>query len=328
MKSRLLGKNLEVSAIGLGCMGLSQSYPPFPSKEESIAFLREAVDCGQNFFDTSEAYALGENERLLGEAFKSIRDKVKIATKFGWNIKDGRIEGLDSKPETIKLAVEQSLKRLKTDYIDLYYQHRVDPNVPIEDVAGCVKDLIKEGKVLNFGLSEASASTIKKANSICPVVAVQSEYSIFYRKAEKDILPLCQELNIGFVPFSPLGKGFLTGTLKKDAEFEKNDIRYSIPRFNKKDYLEKNIDVANKIISLAERKQITPSQLALAWLLYQKPFIVPIPGTKSLRRLKENMFSVNVVLETEDIKEIDNILSVNNIVGERYSEEMEKLTDK
>ena len=276
MIKRTLGKDLEVTAIGLGCMGLSQSYPPFPEKEESIRFLRRAVEMGQTFFDTSEVYAIGRNEELVGEAFAPVRDQVKIATKFGWDIRDGKCIGLDSRPETIKKAVDASLKRLRTDHIDLYYQHRVDPKVPIEEVAGTVSELIKEGKVLHFGLSEASVNTVRKAHSVCPVTAVQSEYSMWYRISEEGMLDLCEELDIGFVPFSPLGKGFLTGTVRKDATFADNDIRHSIPRFME----------------------------------------------------QENMSAAYVELSDTDYKKLNEILKEHTVIGARYSEATESMTDR
>lgn len=328
MVKRVLGKNLEVSAIGLGCMGLSQSYPPFPEKEVSISFLRRAVEMGQTFFDTSEAYAAGSNEELVGEALAPVRDQVKIATKFGWKFQDGKIVGLDSRPETIRTAVDASLKRLRTDHIDLYYQHRVDPDVPIEEVAGTVSELISEGKVLNFGLSEASVNTVRRAHSVCPVTAVQSEYSMWYRIPEDGMLDLCEELGIGFVPFSPLGKGFLTGTVNKDAVFADNDIRHSIPRFMEKENMDHNQALAEAVKNFAEELRLAPSQVALAWLLHQKPFIVPIPGTKTEERLQENMSAAYVELTDSDFERLDAILKENTVVGARYSEATEKMTDR
>ena len=305
MIKRVLGKDLEVSAVGLGCMGLSQSYPPFPDKDEGIRFLRRAVEMGQTFFDTSEVYAIGRNEELVGEALAPVRDQVKIATKFGWDIQGGKCVGLDSRPETIRKAVEASLKRLRTDHIDLYYQHRVDPKVPIEEVAGTVAGLIKEGKVLHFGLSEASVNTVRKAHAVCPVTAVQSEYSMWYREPEKGMLALCEELDIGFVPFSPLGKGFLTGTVKKDTAFADNDIRHSIPRFMEQENMEHNQALAEAVRQFAAGHRLAPAQVALAWLLHQKPFIVPIPGTKKETRLQENMSAAYVELSDEDYARLD-----------------------
>ena len=328
MIKRVIGQGLEVSAVGLGCMGLSQSYLPFPEKEESIRFLQRAVEMGQTFFDTSEAYAVGENEKLVGEALSPVRNQVKIATKFGWDIQDGKVVGLDSRPETIRRAVEASLKRLQTDHIDLYYQHRVDPKVPIEEVAGTVAELIKEGKVLHFGLSEASVNTVRKAHAVCPVTAVQSEYSMWYRVPEEAMLDLCEELGIGFVPFSPLGKGFLTGTVKKDATFADNDIRHSIPRFMEQENMDHNQDLAEAVISFAEGHRLSPAQVALAWLLHQKPFIVPIPGTKKEARLQENMSAAYVELTDDDYKKLDKILNENTVIGARYSEATESMTDR
>ena len=328
MIKRVIGQGLEVSAVGLGCMGLSQSYPPFPEKEESIRFLRRAVAMGQTFFDTSEAYAVGENEKLVGEALSPVRDQVKIATKFGWDIQDGKVVGLDSRPETIRRAVEASLKRLQTDHIDLYYQHRVDPTVPIEEVAGTVAELIKEGKVLHFGLSEASVNTVRKAHAVCPVTAVQSEYSMWYRVPEEGMLGLCEELGIGFVPFSPLGKGFLTGTVKKDATFADNDIRHSIPRFMEQENMDHNQALAEAVVSFAEEHRLSPAQVALAWLLHQKPFIVPIPGTKKETRLQENMSAAYVELTDDDYKKLDEILKEHTVIGARYSEATESMTDR
>lgn len=328
MIKRILGKDLEVSAVGLGCMGLSQSYPPFPKREEGIRFLRRAVEMGQTFFDTSEAYAVGENEVLVGEALAPVRDQVKIATKFGWDIQDGKIVGLDSRPGTIRKAVDASLKRLKTDHIDLYYQHRVDPKVPIEEVAGCISELISEGKVLHFGLSEASVNTVRKAHEVCQVTAVQSEYSMWYRKPEEGMLSLCEELGIGFVPFSPLGKGFLTGTVKKNAVFAENDIRHTIPRFMEQENMDHNQALAQAVTEFAEKHSLAAAQIALAWLLHQKPFIVPIPGTKTESRLQVNMSAAYVDLSDEDYKELDRILDGHTVIGARYSESTESLTDR
>lgn len=282
MVHRVLGRSLEVSAIGLGCMGLSQSYPPFPAKKDSIAFLRRAVEIGQTFFDTSEAYAVYANEELVGEALEPVRSQVKLATKFGWNIQNGKVLGLDSRPETIRRAVEGSLRRLRTDHIDLYYQHRVDPAVPIEEVAGVMEELYREGKILHWGLSEASDRTVRRAHKVFPVTAVQSEYSMWYRRPEDGMLDTLEELGIGFVPFSPLGKGFLTGTVGSNADFAGNDIRSSIPRFNNPEHLARNQALANAVKEFARVRMLSPAQVALAWLLHQKPWIVPIPGTLSL----------------------------------------------
>lgn len=328
METRTLGQGLTVSAVGLGCMGLSQSYPPFPEKEEAIRFLRRAVERGQIFFDTSEVYAVYQNEELVGEALEPVRNQVKIATKFGWDIRDGKSCGLDSRPETIRKAVEGSLRRLRTDHIDLYYQHRVDPKVPIEEVAETVKGLMKEGKVLHWGLSEASERTVRRAHSILPVTALQSEYSMWYRKPEEGMLDTLEELGIGFVPFSPLGKGFLTGMVGKDAVFAQNDIRHSIPRFQDSQNMAKNHALAEAIGAFAEEKELSCAQVALAWLLRQRPWIVPIPGTKSEERLMENMSAAYVELGEEDYAELDAILAAYPVVGARYSEETESMTDQ
>lgn len=328
MITRILGKDLKVSAIGLGCMGLSQSYPPFPDKKTAIHFLRRAVEMGQTFFDTSEVYAIYKNEELVGDALEPVRNQVKIATKFGWDIRDGKSYGLDSRPQTIRKAVEGSLRRLRTDHIDLYYQHRVDPNVSIEEVADTVKTLAKEGKILHWGLSEASERTIRRAHSVFPVTALQSEYSMWYRKPEEGMLDTLEELGIGFVPFSPLGKGFLTGTVGKSTAFSENDIRHSIPRFNNPENLLKNQALAEAIKIFAQEKELSPSQVALAWLLHQKPWIVPIPGTKSEKRLQENMDAAYVNLNDSDYAELDRILAAHPIIGARYSEATESMTDK
>lgn len=307
MVKRTLGNNLEVSAVGLGCMGLSQSYPPFPEKSESIAFLRRAVEMGQNFFDTSELYGIYTNEELVGEALEPVRNHVKIATKFGWDIHDGKSWGPDSRPKTIRKAVEGSLKRLRTDHIDLYYQHRVDPNVPIEEVAGTMQELYQEGKILHWGLSEAGAATIRRAHAVFPVTALQSEYSLWYRNLEQEIIPLLEELGIGLVPFSPLGKGFLTGMVGKDMSFAQNDIRHSIPRFNEPENLAKNQALSDAVKAFAEEKMLSPAQVALAWLLHRKPWIVPIPGTKNSCRLQENMSAAYVELTEEDMSRLTKI---------------------
>jgi len=327
MKQRKLGINgLTVSAIGLGCMGMSQSYPPFPDKNESIRFIRESVELGETFYDTSEVYGVYANEELVGEALEPCRNQAVIATKFGWDIKDGRVNGLDSSPAAIRRAVEGSLKRLRTDRIDLYYQHRVDPKVPIEEAAQTMKELVQEGKILHWGLSEPGVQTIRRANAVFPVTAVQSEYSMWYRKPEQEVLPVLEELGIGFVPFSPLGKGFLTGTVAKDMEFADNDIRHSIPRFNDPENLAANQAVAEAVKSFALQRNITPAQLALAWLLAQKPWIVPIPGTKKISRLRENIGAADVVLAQQDLCEINRILSGLPVAGGRYSEAQERMT--
>ena len=328
MKKRILGNGLEVSAVGLGCMGLSQSYPPFPEKSECIAFLRRAVEMGQTFFDTSEVYGVYANEELVGEALEPVRDQVKIATKFGWDIHDGKSWGLDSRPQTIRKAVEGSLRRLRTDHIDLYYQHRVDQNVPIEEVAGTIKELHDEGKVLHFGLSEAGANTIRRAHAVFPVTAVQSEYSLWYRNLENEIIPLLEELRIGLVPFSPLGKGFLTGKVAKDATFASNDIRHTIPRFNDPENLAKNQALAEAVKAFADEKMLSPAQVSLAWLLHRKSWIVPIPGTKSPCRLQENMSAAYIDFSDEDMARLTEISDSNTVYGGRYAPEMEKMTGR
>ena len=334
MKKRILGNSgLSVSAIGLGCMGMTQSYPPYIEKSESIALIRQAVELGVTFFDTAEVYGPFTNEELLGEALEPYRDDVVIATKFGYDLVNnksdasGRPVSLSSRPETIRQAIEGSLKRLKTDHIDLYYQHRVDPNVPIEEVAGVIRNLIDEGKVLNWGLSEAGTSTIRRAHAICPITAVQSEYSMWYRKPEEELLPTLEELGIGFVPFSPLGKAVLTGRFNKDTKFDKTDFRSQIPRFNPEN-LSLNIALADYVAEIATSKNVTSARVALAWLLAQKPWIVPIPGTKKLERIKENMGATDVTFTKEEMVDICKKLKSIEIIGERYPEEQEKLTGK
>lgn len=334
MKKRILGNTgLSVSSIGLGCMGMTQSYPPYPEKSESITLIRQAVELGVTFFDTAEVYGPFTNEELLGEALEPYREQVVIATKFGFdmvnnkNDDSGRPVNLSSRPETIRKAIEGSLKRLRTDYIDLYYQHRVDPNVPIEEVAGTIKELIDEGKVLHWGLSEAAASTVRRAHAICPVTAVQSEYSMWYRKPEEKLIPTLEELGIGYVPFSPLGKAVLTGRFNKETKFDKTDFRSQIPRFNPEN-LSSNIALADYVTEIAANKDTTSARVALAWLLAQKPWIVPIPGTKKLERLKENIGAVDVTFTAEELKDIRKKLESIKIIGERYPEEQEKLTEK
>lgn len=316
---------LEVSSIGLGCMGMSDSYNPIPDKKEMIKLIRDAYDLGERFFDTAEAYGPFTNEELIGEAVKLYRKDIVIATKFGFNIIDGKVTGVNSRPEHIRKVVENSLKRLNTDYIDLLYQHRVDPNIPIEDVAGTVKDLIKEGKVKHFGLSEAGVETIKKANSVQKVTAVQNEYSLWFRKVEKDLMPLLEELEIGLVCFSPIGRGFLSGTMNVNTTFDKNDFRSSLPRFQK-EAIKANQKIIEVLKDVAVSKQATPSQIALAWILVQKPWICPIPGTTKLHRLKENLASVNIKLSKEELKTIDEATKKIEIVGERYSKSLEEKT--
>lgn len=326
MQKRKLGnQGLEVSAIGLGCMGISFSYYPFPEKKDAIHLLQKAVELGVNFFDTAEVYGPYTNEEIVGEALCPFRDKVVIATKFGFNIQDGKMIGVNSKPEQIRKAVEGSLKRLKVDVIDLLYQHRVDPNVPIEDVAATVKDLIKEGKIKYFGLSEAGAQTIRKAHAVQPVSALQSEYSLWTRQHEKEIIPAIEELGIGLVAFSPLGKGFLTGTLDANTKFEEDDFRNSLPRFSKK-ALAANQTLLDLINQFAEKKNATTAQIALAWVLAQKPWIVPIPGTTKLHRLEENAGAVNIEFTIEELQQLTDASSHIKIEGERYPEALEKIT--
>ncbi len=323
MQKRILGKNgLEVSALGLGCMGLSFGYGPAKDRREAIELIRTAVEKGVTFFDTAECYGPFTNEELVGEALEPFRDRVVIATKFGF--KDGDVgAGFDSGPERIRMALEGSLKRLRTDRIDLFYQHRVDPDVPIEDVAATVKDLIKEGKVNHFGLSEAGAETIRRAHAVQPVAALQSEYSMWWREPEAEILPTLEELGIGFVPFSPLGKGFLTGKIDENTQFTAQDFRNVVPRFSEKNR-KANQAVVETVKQLAERKKVTPAQIALAWLLARKPWIVPIPGTTRLRRLEENIGGASVVLAADDLKTMGEALSKVEVHGARYPERLQE----
>ena len=331
MLKRKLGKsNLEVSALGLGCMRMSFSDTPV-DKQEMIVLIRKAVEMGITFFDTAEVYGPFTNEELLGEALAPFRGQVVIATKFGFkhdpDTGPSPSVGLDSRPEQIKRVAESSLKRLKVETIDLFYQHRVDPNVPIEDVAGAVKDLIQEGKVKHFGLSEANAETIRRAHAVQPVAAVQSEYSLWWRAPEKDVLPTCEELGIGFVPFSPLGKGFLTGAVDESTTYDPSDLRARIPRFAP-EVRSENLVLVNEITKIGEKKGATPAQMALAWLLAQKPWIVPIPGTRTLERLKENIGAVNVELTTDDLEEIAGVLSQITIKGDRYPPSISEMTGR
>jgi len=330
MRKRKLGNsNLEVSALGLGCMGMSFSYGPPKDKKEMSALLQAAVERGITFFDTAEVYGPFTNEELVGEALAPVRGKVAIATKFGFDLSgsDNRpgAAGVNSRPEHIKQAVEGSLKRLKVETIDLLYQHRVDPNVPIEDVAGAVKELIQAGKVKHFGLSEAGAKTIRRAHAVQPVTAVQSEYSLWWRKPEQEIIPTLEELGIGFVPYSPLGKGFLTGAIKEDTTFASNDFRSTLPRFTP-EALKTNQALIDLLGSIAKRKKATPAQIALAWLLAQKPWIVPIPGTTKLHRLEENIGAVTVELTADDLLDIHDAASNITVEGARYPERLEKMT--
>lgn len=329
-KRRLGNSNLEVSALGLGCMGMSFSYGPPKDKQEMIALLHAAVERGITFFDTAEVYGPYANEELVGEALFPFRGQVVIATKFGFELRpDGKPGwlGLNSRPERIRQAVEGSLKRLRVEAIDLLYQHRVDPNVPVEDVAGTVKDLIREGKVKHFGLSEASAQTIRRAHAVQPVTAVQSEYSLWWRRPEQDVLPTLEELGIGFVPYSPLGKGFLTGKIGPDASFDSSDFRSMLPRFTP-EALRANQALVELLAGFGRRKNATPAQIALAWLLAQKPWIVPIPGTTKLHRLEENIGALAVELTPGDLREIDDAASKIPIQGDRYPEHIERMSGR
>jgi len=327
MQKRTLGKStLAVSTLGLGCMGMSFAYGPVPDKQEMISLIRSAVERGITFFDTAEAYGPFTNEELVGEALAPFRGQVVIATKFGFHFgPNGEQMGQDSRPEHIKQVAEASLKRLKVEAIDLFYQHRVDTDVPIEDVAGAVKDLIREGKVKHFGLSEAGVQTIRRAHAIQPVTALQSEYSLWWRAPEAEVLPTLEELGIGFVPFSPLGKGFLTGTINENTTFDRSDFRNIVPRFTP-EARKANQALVDLLGEIAERKKATPAQIALAWLLAQKPWIVPIPGTTKLSRLEENIGAVAVELTPDDLREIDSAASKITVQGARYPEELERRT--
>ena len=328
MKKRKLGKtNLEVSAIGLGCMGLSFGYGPAVDKQQGISLIRAAVERGVTFFDTAEVYGPFTNEELVGEALAPFRDQVVIATKFGFKIENGKQAGLDSRPEHIKKVADASLKRLKTDRIDLLYQHRVDPNVPIEDVAGAVKGLIQQGKVTHFGLSEAGVKTIRRAHAVQSVAALQSEYSLWWREPEAEVLPTLEELGIGFVPFSPLGNGFLTGKISQDTQFDKTDFRNIVPRFTPENR-KANQAMVDLIGRFAQQKKATPAQVALAWLLAQKPWIVPIPGTTKLHRLEENIGAAAVELTPDDLRQLESAASKIPVQGERYPEELQKLVGR
>jgi len=326
MQKRKLGNNgLEVSAIGLGCMGMTFSYTPFPEKKDMIVLMAKAIEQGVNFFDTAEVYGPYNNEELVGEALAPFRDQVVIATKFGFNIQDGKMVGVNSQPEHIKKVVEGSLKRLGTDVIDLYYQHRVDPNVPIEDVAGAVKDLIAEGKVKYFGLSEAGANTIRKAHAVQPVSALQSEYSLWTRQHEKEIIPTIEQLGIGLVAYSPLGKGFLTGKIDANTKFGEGDLRNRLPRFTE-EARNANTVLLDLLNQFAEKKNATAAQIALAWVLAQKPWIVPIPGTTKLHRLTENNGAAAIEFTTAELQEMEDASAQIKILGERYPEMLEKTT--
>ena len=331
MQKRKLGNsNLEVSAIGLGCMGMSFGYGPPKDKQEMIALLRKAVELGVTFFDTAEVYGPFLNEELVGEALAPMREQVVIATKFGFkpaSTGDSRWSELDSRPEHIKEVADASLKRLRTDVIDLFYQHRVDPGVPIEDVAGAVRELIQEGKVKHFGLSEAGAQTIRRAHAVQPVTAVQSEYSLWWRASEEEVLPTLEELGIGFVPFSPLGRGFLTGKMNENTTFDSTDLRNTLPRFTP-EARKANQALVDLLSEIAKRKKSTPAQIALAWLLAQKPWIVPIPGTTKLKRLEENIGAAAIELAPDDLREIDNAASKIAVQGARYPEKLEQMTGR
>src|SRR5437867_2866839 len=329
MKKRKLGKSgLEVSAIGLGCMGMSFGYGPPKDKQEMISLIRAAVERGVTFFDTAEIYGPFTNEELVGEALAPMRKRVVIVTKFGFKIgPKGEQMGVDSRPEHIKEVAKASLKRLRTDMIDLFYQHRVDPDVPIEDVAGAVKDLIREGKVKHFGLSEAGIQTIRRAHAVQPVTALQSEYSLWWREPESEVLPTLEELGIGFVPFSPLGKGFLTGKIDENTTFDSSDFRNVVPRFTAENR-KANLTFVEWLTRFAERKKATPAQIALAWLLAQKPWIVPIPGTTKRHRLEENIGAAAMELSSDDLREIDHAASQVTVHGARYPEQLEQMTGR
>ena len=319
MHTRTLGQGLQVSAIGLGAMGMSQSYGPNPGdRSEMIAVLRSALDAGVTFFDTAEVYGPYVNEELVGEALEPVRDQVVIATKFGWDIQNGQSVGLDSRPEQIRRVADASLRRLRTDTLDLFYQHRVDPDVPIADVAGTVGELVAEGKVRHFGLSEASAATIRAAHAVFPVTAVQSEYSLWTRDPEVEVLPTLAELGIGFVPFSPLGKGFLTGTVSTDTAFDDGDIRRRVPRFEAEN-LAANQALVDHVKVLAEAKDAAPGQIALAWLLAQHPSIVPIPGTRRTSRIRENAAATEVALSADELADLDGLAQRVGVAGDRYN---------
>jgi aryl-alcohol dehydrogenase-like predicted oxidoreductase len=327
MQKRTLGNNLEVSAVGLGCMGMSHGYGPPADKQAMIALIRTAVERGVTFFDTAQVYGPFTNEELVGEALEANRDQVVIATKFGFDLEGAIGPGaLDSRPETIRQSVEGSLKRLRTDTIDLLYQHRVDPNVPIEDVAGTVKELIEQGKVRHFGLSEAGVQTIRRAHTVQPVTALQSEYSLWWREPEQAILPTLEELGIGLVPFSPLGKGFLTGAIDTTTEFSSDDFRNTVPRFADPEAREANLAFVELLTRIAERKDASPAQIALAWLLHQKPWIVPIPGTTKLHRMEENLAAAQVELTPEELREIDD--AQIEAEGRRYSDAGQRMIDR
>ena len=327
MNKRKLGQGLEVSEIGLGCMGMSFGYGEVHDLKPMTELMHKAIDLGITFFDTAEVYGPYINEELVGQALKPFKNRVIIATKFGFDIQDGKLIGLNSRPEQIRKVAEASLKRLQVDAIDLFYQHRVDPQVPIEDVAGTIKDLIQEGKVKHFGLSEVGVEMIRRAHAVQPVTALQSEYSLFWREPEQQILPVLEELGIGFVPFSPLGKGFLTGKIDTSTSFSQNDFRSTVPRFSEEN-LKKNLSLVEVVKQFAQEKNCEPSQIALAWVLAQKPWIVPIPGTTKINRLQENAGAVNVSLSPEDLQKIDKVLSKIEIAGERYAPASQKMINR
>ncbi len=323
---RTLGSGLEVSALGLGCMGMSSSFPPLPEPAAMVRLIRQAVDLGVTLFDTAQIYGPFTNEELVGEALEPVRDQVVLATKFGFELSTGQARGLDSRPETIRRTVDESLQRLRTDYIDLLYQHRVDPDVPIEDVAGTVKELIAQGKVRHFGLSEAGVQTIRRAHAVQPVTALQSEYSLWWREPEAEILPTLVELGIGFVPFSPLGKGFLTGTIDENTRFAEGDFRNTVPRFTDVESRRSNRAFVDLLTGIADGKGASPAQVALAWLLAQKPWIVPIPGTTKLHRIEENIAAVELALTDDELDALTNAQIEGR--GERYSEANQQMIDR
>lgn len=327
INKRKLGQGLEVSEIGLGCMGMSFGYGEVHDLKPMTELMHKAIDLGITFFDTAEIYGPYINEELVGQALKPFKNRVNIATKFGFDIQDGKSIGLNSRPEQIRKVAEASLKRLQVDTIDLFYQHRVDPQVPIEDVAGTIKDLIQEGKVKHFGLSEVGVEMIRRAHAVQPVTALQSEYSLFWREPEQQILPVLEELGIGFVPFSPLGKGLLTGKIDTSTSFSQNDFRSTVPRFSEGN-LKKNLSLVEVVKQFAREKNCEPSQIALAWVLAQKPWIVPIPGTTKINRLQENAGAVNVSLSPEDLQKIDKVLSKIEIAGERYAPASQKMINR
>ncbi|MDT7828423.1 aldo/keto reductase [Pricia sp. S334] len=327
MKTRTLGKNLKVSEIGLGCMGMSFGYGPPKDEKEMIQLIRKAVDMGVTLFDTAEVYGPYINEELAGKALKPFKNQVKIATKFGFGYQDGKVIGLDSSPTGIRNMVDASLKRLQVDAIDLLYQHRVDPNVPIEEVAVTVKELIAEGKVKHFGLSEAGVDVIKRAHAVQPVTALQSEYSLFWREPEEEIITVLEELGIGFVPFSPLAKGFLTGKIDRNTSFSDNDFRSTVPRFSEEN-LKQNFTLVDLVTAFAKEKDATPAQVALAWILNQKPWIIPIPGTTKISRLEKNLGAANITFTDEELQQITEATSKIDLVGERYSEANQKMINR